>query len=130
MIATSSPVTSAVLAALGDIGPPIGDAQAPPGGGQLYGIVRTSIVRSEGTLVDPHESGLHRVEFTAVGLDRAGVEWLLDEARDVLLGGLTLEDHAVAWSEPAGGQPPRPDYDVDPAPIFGVVVVNLFVSPI
>lgn len=136
-VALSSPVTEAAIDALeaivpGRVGGGVKPAspEPPPRSFFPYCIVRTSIVRSEGSPPESKETGLHRVEVTSVGLDHAGAEWLVDQARTVLLDlTLPIDGHAVVWSEDAGGQGARPDFDVTPHRIFAVVVVNLFVSP-
>jgi hypothetical protein len=137
-IAVSSPVDDAVVAALKTLIDPgrVGDGTAPllpkptPSSAYPYIIARSSIVRSEGSLPAPKESALHRVELTVVGLDRAGVSWLADEARTLLIDVTTLDidGGAVVWTEDAGGQPLRVDFDVTPNVFFAVVVVNVFVT--
>lgn len=141
-IAVSTPVTEGVIGALEAIDNPaggyiqVGDAikptspAKPPRSFYPYVVVRTRLIRSEGSLTDPKESALYRVEATSIGLDRGGVEWLDDQVRGTLLDpNLAIDDHAVVWSEDAGGQAPRPDYDVTPLVFFSVAVVNLMVSP-
>lgn len=141
-IAVSSPVTDGVITALRTLPNPsggtirVGDADAPerpiptPKTFYPYCTVRTLLIRSEGSLTDPKECALHRVEVTSVGLDRAGTEWLDDQVRNVLLNpGLEIDGHAVVWSTDVGGQSPRPDRDVTPHVFFAVAFVNLMVSP-
>jgi hypothetical protein len=144
IVTTISPVTDAVLAALRTIGSPFGDAQRPAGPTPApksffpYGIVRTSLVRSEGSFTDPSETGLYRVEVTCVGLDREGVEWFADRSREVLLD-VSMAGIDVVWSEDAGGQSARLDPDPVLVPgeatsarrlMFAVVVVNLMVTTV
>jgi hypothetical protein len=141
-VAISTPVTEGVIAALEAIENPaggyinVGDAIKPPGPAKPprsfypYVVVRTRLIRSEGTLTDPKESALHRIESTSIGLDRVGVEWLDDQVRAALLDpNLAIDDHAVVWSEDAGGQSPRYDDDATPPVFFAVAIVNLMVSP-
>lgn len=143
MIAVASPITEGVVAALETIGNPaggyiqVGDAVKPPAPTPPpatffpYCVVRSTIVRTEGSCTDPKEDGLHRVEVTSIGKDRAGAQWLSDRAREVLLDPtLDIESHAVVWSEDAGGQASRLDRDVTPPVFFAVAVVNLFVTPL
>lgn len=141
-VAVSSPVTDGVIAALETIPNPaggyiqVGDAikpespKQPPRSFYPYVVIRTRLIRSEGSLTDPKEVALHRVEATSIGLDRKAVEWLDDQVRTLLLDPtLAIDGHAVVWSQDAAGQSPRWDEDVTPHVFFAVAVVNLLVSP-
>ena len=132
-VAVTSPITAAYLDALADIGRPVGDAQKPTGQANLYpyAILYVSVTRLQGTLVDPHEDGLHRLQVTSVGLTRASVEHLRDQVRPVLLDKETVIDgHAVAWTELVTSQPVARDDDVTPAVFYAVDIVNVLVTPI
>lgn len=142
-VSIATPVTEGVISALEAIANPsggyirVGDAAAPPSpkpppsSFYPYCVVRSTIITSDGSATDPKEDGLHRVEVTSIGKDRAGAQWLSDRAREILLDPeLAIDDHAVVWSTDAGGQGTRPDRDVTPPVFFAVAVVNLFVTPL
>lgn len=127
-----SPVTAAYLAALEDLGRPIGDAQKPPGQPHLYpyGILYVGTTRAQGTLVAPYEDGLHRLQVTSVGLSRASVEALRDLVRPVLLDKATsIDGYVVVSAELVTSQPVTRDDDVTPAVFYGIDVCNVLVTP-
>jgi hypothetical protein len=143
IVAVASPITDAVIDAVHAISNPaggviqVGDAirpaapERPPRGFYPYAVVYAGIVRTEGTLVDPHEDGVHRVQVTCVGLDRAGAEWLRDEVRQILLDktALDVDGHVVVWTESAGEPSVFRDEDVKPALFVAPIVVNIKVTP-
>ena len=131
-VAITSPITAAYLDALEVIGRPVGDAQKPTGQPHLYpyAILYVGVTRMQGTLVDPHEDGLHRLQVTSVGLTRASVEDLRDQVRPVLLDVSTVIDgHAVVFTELVTSQPVTRDDSVTPAVFYGVDVVNALITP-
>lgn len=131
-VALSTPVTDAYLAALAATGRPIGDAKKPAGQANLYpyGILYVGVVRAEGTLVDPNESGLHRLQLTIVGLTRASVDDLRDLARPILLDrDVDIDGHAVVWSELLPSPSMERDDDVKPPIFWAAEVVNVLVTP-
>lgn len=140
IVAPTSPVTDGVLAALRTIGPLIGDAEKPahhdnePASMFPYAIVYVGTPRLDGSLVDPKEDGLHRVQVTCVGRLRDSAEVLRDACRAILCDttAVDLEDHAVVWTELAGDPPTfREDaLGSKPALYTAITVVNLFVTPL
>lgn len=135
-VAVSTPVTDAYLAALRELGRPIGDAvrpaapNPPPSSFYPYGVLYTGVVRLEGTLVDPHEDGLHRIQVTSIGRDRVGAEWLRDLVRPVLLDtSVDIDGHAVVWTELVSSVPITRDDDVSPPLFYAVDVVNALITP-
>lgn len=132
-VALSSPVTAAYLAALEATGRPIGDAKKPPGQTNLYpyGILYTGVVRAEGTLVEPNETGLHRLQLTVVGLTREGVDDLRDLARPILLDrDIVIDGYAVVWAELLPSPAIDRDDDVKPPVFSAAEIVNVLVTPI
>lgn len=135
-VATSSAVTDAYLTALRTLGRPVGDAVKPPSPNPApksfypYGVLYVGTVRLEGTYVDPYEDGLHRLQVTSVGLDRAGAESLRDQVRPILLDGtIDINGHAAVWAELVSSLPIVRDDDVTPALFYAVDVVNVLVTP-
>ena len=132
-VAVSSPVTEAYLDELATAtGRPIGDHRKPPGQENIYpyGVLRVDTPRTEGTLVDPNEDGLHRLQVSCIGLTRDSAEHLRDLARAVLHDrSVVIDGHAVVWTESAGSTFFR-DEDVKPPVFEAVVVVNVLVTPI
>lgn len=132
-VAVSSPITDAVLAALEDTDRPVGDGRKPTGQANLYPycVLYAGTTRMQGTLVDPNEDGLHRIQVTSVGLTRESAEYLRDLVRPILLGReLAIDGHAVVWSELVTSQPVARDDDVTPAVFYAIDVVNLLVTPV
>lgn len=138
IVAVSSPVTAAYLAAFADAGLRIGDAEVPdgwthekpPASMYPYGVLYVGTTLMQGTLVNPHEDGLHRVQVTSVGRTRESAEWLRDQVRPILLD-MTLEADAVACvsTELVSSQPVSRDTDVTPSVFFAVDVVNALWTP-
>lgn len=137
-VAVSSAVTEAYLTALRELGRPIGDAVVPDGweAGRApsnfypYGVLYVGTTLMQGSLVNPKEDGLYRLQVTSVGKDRAGAEWLRDRVRPILLDvTIEIDGFAVAWTELATSQPIFRDDDVTPPLFYAVDVVNLFVTP-
>ena len=132
VVATSSAVTAAYLAALEDTGRPIGDGKKPPGQEHLYpyAILYTGTTRMQGTLVDPHEDGLHRLQVTSVGMTRESAEHLRDLVRPILLDvTVAIDGYGVVWTELVTSQPVTRDDDVTPAVFYAVDVVNALITP-
>lgn len=137
-VAISSPVTDAALALLGSLQWQVGDAARPPGpkpgprSFYPYGVLYTGATRMDGTLLDPKEDALHRVQVTAVGLDRAGAEDYRDNARQLLLdpANWDIDGFAVVWTELVTSQPVTRDNDVDPPLFYAIDVINVFVTPV
>lgn len=139
-IATSSPVTEGVLAALATVIPStrVGDGvkppspNPPPASFYPYLVVYTGLDLLDGNLLEPKEDGLHRVQVTSIGKDRIGAEWLRDQVREVLLDrdAVTITGHAVTWTELVTSQPIGRDDDVVPPLFFAVDIFHLFVTPI
>lgn len=137
-VAVSSPVTEAYLEALTDAGLRIGDGIIPDGWERTkvpasmypYGVLYVGTTLMQGTLVNPKEDGLHRVQVTSVGRTRESTEWLRDRVRPVLLN-MTLEGDGVAcvWTELVNSQPVIRDDDVTPAVFFAVDVANALWTP-
>lgn len=130
--AETSPVTQGYLEALAVTGRPIGDAKKPAGQENLYpyGVLYTSLSRSGGDLVEPHEDGLHRLQVTVVGLTRASVDGLCDLVLPVLVDKSTsIDDHLVVWTEVIPTPPTQRDEDVKPAAFSRAVVVNAYITP-
>lgn len=137
-VAVSSPVTEAYLTALREIGRPIGDGEIPDGwqAGKPpvifypYGVLYVGTTLMQGSLVDPKEDGLHRLQVTSVGKDRAGTEWLRDRVRPILLDTtVQIDGYAVVWTELVTSQPILRDDDVTPPLFYAVDVVNALVTP-
>lgn len=136
VVATSTPVTDALLVALRAIGRPVGDGvkpsspNPPPVSFYPYAVLYSGTVSMQGTLVDPNEDGVHRAQVTSIGRDRAGAEWMRDQVRTVLLDRtLDIDGHAVVWSELVTSQPTRRDDDVSPPVFYCVDIVDLLVTP-
>lgn len=144
VVAESSPVVDAVIAAVATISNPaggtiqVGDGMKPPSptpppaAFYPYAIVYGGVTRTAGTLVDPHEDGLHRIQVTCIGKDRLGVEWLRDRVRDVLLNpnDLDIDGYAATWAESAGDPATFRDDDITPPVFVAVTVANLHVTPV
>lgn len=131
-VAVSTPITEAYLSALEATGRPIGDAAKPPGQANLYpyGVLYVGTVLIQGSLVEPNEDGLHRVQVTSVGITRASVEYLRDQIRAVLLDvSVDIDGYAVVWTELVNSQPVVREEEVKPVVFSGVDVVNVFVTP-
>lgn len=131
-VAISTPVTEAYLTALEATGRPIGDAAKPPGQANLYpyGVLYVGTVLMQGTLVDPKEDGLHRVQVTSVGITRQSVEYLRDLVRPILLDvSVDIDGYVVVWTELVNSQPVVREDEVKPVVFSGVDVVNVFVTP-
>lgn len=143
VVAESSPVVDAVLAAVASIANPaggtiqVGDGvkppspATPPAAFYPYAVVYGGLVRTAGTLVDPHEDGLHRIQVTCVGKDRAGAEWLRDRVREVLLqpNELAIDGYAATWAESAGDPATFRDDDVTPPVFVAATVANIHATP-
>lgn len=133
-VAQVSPVTTAYLAALRALGRPVGDARKPDGQPNLYpyGVLYVGTADLRGTLVDPKEDGLHRIQVTTVGTTREGVEDLRDQFRSVLHDvNVDIDGHAVVWTEHVAGQEVARDDDITERTIFYAVdAVNVYVTPI
>lgn len=136
-VATSSPVTAAVLAALEGLGVDVGDAtqppmpSPPPRASFPYCVVFTGISRLAGDLLHPNEDGLHRIHVKSVGLDRDGAEWLRDRVRPVLLDReLPIDGHAITWSELVTSLPTQRDDVLSPPRFYANDVFHLFVTPV
>lgn len=141
-VAVSTPITEAYLSALSDIDHPaggkvkIGDATRPdgpqPGPKSFYpyGVLYVGTTVMQGTLVQPREDGLHRVQVTSIGLDRAGAEWLRDQVRPILLDTtVDIDGYAVVYSALVTSMPVTRDTDVTPHLFYAVDVVNVFATP-
>ena len=87
--------TDAIVAALEAAGLTVGDAEAPTFsppyvvvypilGGALYGV-----------MLKPHREAELLYQVTCVGLSRRQAQWLQDEARGVLLGGVAVAGYQV-----------------------------------
>lgn len=131
-VAQVSPVTDGYLAALRTTGRPVGDARKPDGQPNLYpyGVLYVGTVDLRGTLVDPKEDGLHRVQVTTVGLTRQSVEALRDAFRAVLHDvNVDIDGYSVVWTEHAGGQDVNRDDDTPQTLFYAVDAVNVYVTP-
>lgn len=137
VVAVSSPVTEAYLAALELIVPNrVGDGVKPPSPSNPpasffpYCVLYVGTTLMQGTLVNPKEDGLHRVQVTSVGRTRESAEWLRDQVRPVLLD-MTLEGVGVScvWTELVNSQPIQRDDDVTPALFYVVDVANSLWTP-
>lgn len=142
VVAESLAVTDAYLAALRAIAHPaggtvqIGDVvkpespAKPPRSFYPYAVLHVGTSRLDGSLLDPKEDGLHRVQVTCVGLDRRGAEWLRDRAREVLCDpSVSIDDHAVNWTEMLPNPPTFREDDVSPPVFTAVCVANVYVTP-
>lgn len=130
--AVSSPITDAYLDALAATDRPVGDAQKPTGHQQLYPycVFYGATVRMEGSLVDPHEDGLHRLQATVVGLTRKSVDYLCDLVAPILLDKTTaIDGHAVVWTESLPSPATQRDDDATPPVFWRAVVVNALITP-
>ena len=135
-VAVSAPVTAGYLAALKDLGFQVGDGERPPGPAKPpasfypYAVLYTGTARMEGTLVQPHEDGVHRLQVSCVGLDRKGAEYLRDLARAVLLNtDIEIEGHAIVWTELVVSRPIFRDDDVTPHLFNAVDIVHAYITP-
>lgn len=142
-VAQSFPVTEAVIDVLRTIENPgggdvqVGDAvkpvspTPPPRSFFPYAVVYSGVTRIQGSLVEPKEDGLHRIQVTSIGLDRGGAEWLRDQVRALLLDVTTLDidGYTVVWTELVTSLPIARDDDVTPAQFYAVDVINLFTTP-
>lgn len=136
VVAESGPITDGYLAALRDLGQPVGDARKPDGPANPpasffpYLVLYTGITRIEGTLDTPNADALHRLQVTTVGKTRAGVDDWRHRARTVLLDVETaIDGHAVVWTELVTAQPINRDDDIAPGLFVAVDVVNAFITP-
>lgn len=131
-VAQVSPVTAAYLAALRTTGRPVGDARKPDGQPNLYpyGVLYVGTVDLRGTLVDPKEDGLHRVQVTTVGMTRASAEALRDDFRRILHDvTVDIDGYSIVWTEHAAGQDVTRDDDVTPSVFYAVDAVNVYATP-
>lgn len=140
-VAQTAPVTAGVLAALRSItGRPIGDADKPahhdaePASMFPYAIVFVGTTALDGSLADPKEDGVHRVQVTCVGRLRESAETMRDRCRSILLDLVTaidIDDHDVVWTELVTDPPTfREDEEGRPATFTAITVVNLCVTPV
>lgn len=130
-VAVSSPVTQAYLEALEATGRPVGDARKPSGPNLYpYAVLFVGTARMQGSLTDPHEDGLHRLQVSSVGLTRESVDALRDQVRPILLGRtVDIDGHKVVWTELVTSLPVTRDDDVTPAVFTAVDIVNVLVTP-
>lgn len=140
-VAETSPVTDGVLAALRTgTGLLIGDAEKPvnhnndPATIFPYAIVYVGTVSLTGSLADPKEDGVHRVQVTCVGRIRETAEMLRDRCRSILLNladPIDIDGHAVAWTDLVTDPPTfREDEQGKPSTFTAITVVNLCVTPV
>lgn len=142
-VVLTSPFASAVLDALRTIPNPaggtvkVGDGVKPEGPSKPprtfypYGVADFSTVAIEGSLVEPKEDGVQRVHFTAVGLDRAGAEWLRDEAKTLLLdpSSLAIDGYSVVWTAHVTSPQSFRDDETDPQLFNAVTQIDIKVTP-
>lgn len=137
-VATSSPVADAYQSALEEVLPAarIGrgvksHAGKPPADYYPYAVLSVGTTLMSGTLVDPKEDGLHRVQVTCVGRKSESCEQLRDEVRPILLDTSIHIDGYVIVSTEAGSSPPPIRFDNTPeGTVFeAVTIVNVKVTP-
>lgn len=117
-VATSRPLTTALLLALRAAHPRVGDAAAPADTTLPYAVLYPfGSGRLNGPVGDQHADADSTVQLTCVGSTREQTEALMDRLRPVLLGPLTVTGRRVmqAWIETS--QPVRRDDDLTP-PVF------------
>lgn len=138
VVAVSSPVTEAYLTALAGIIPAnrVGDGvkppspEPPPASFFPYLVLYVGTTLMQGTLIDPKEDGLHRVQVSSVGRSRESCEWLRDQVRPVLLDMTLTGDGVVCVStELVTSQPIQRDDDIAPAVFLAVDVINCLWTP-
>lgn len=135
-VATLHPVTVDAIRLVKTLGRPTGDAETPdgptppPASFYPYAVIYAGTVRMQGSLLDPKEDGLHRVQVTCVGKTRASAESLRDDALALLLDpdAWTIDGHAVVWTEHAGSPNTFRDDDVKPVLFSAVGVANVMVT--
>lgn len=111
--------TNAVLAALEDAGLAVGDGIAPKPPPKKY-VVLYPIPggRVLGTLAEPSADAELVYQVTCVGTSRQQVHWLVDVARDAVLGGITVAGRHIPYVKPEGGQPEVKRDEEQTPPIF------------
>lgn len=120
-VATSRPLTTALLAALRAAHSRVGDAAAPSDLTLPYAVLYPfGVGPLSGPVSDSHADADSTVQLTCIGSTREQAEWLADKLRPTALGPLTVTGRKVMQSLLETSQPVRRDDDVQP-PLFVAV---------
>lgn len=129
-VATTEPLTKAVLAALRLAHPRVGDAVAPKDKTLPYAVLYPSGPgQLDGPVSDQHADGSPVLQVTCVGSTREQAQLLADRLRPVLLAVPTVPGVHVMQVSLESSQPVRRDDTAPPSLFYAVDAARFHTTP-
>jgi hypothetical protein len=120
--------TAAVITALATTGRPVGDAVAPPAASAPYVVVYPQGGNRDGPIGDPDSDAGLVYQFTCVGRDRQGAQWMADRVAEAVRN-VVIPGRGVMRVEPLNDSPVERDTDVTPPLFYVTPIYRLHTTP-
>lgn len=128
MIVRTDEHTQALLSVLQATGRPVGDAVAPPAASAPYVVLYPQSGTRGGPIADPDADAALTYQFTCVGRDRRGAQWLADRVADVVRN-VAFPGRALLRVQLLNDSPVERDDDVTPPLWYATPVYQFWTTP-